>query len=86
MSTNKMEYLGFVAAIFTTAAFLPQVFKTWREKETKDISLVMLIILTVGIILWLIYGLGIGDWPLIFANSITLFFVTILLFLKLKYK
>lgn len=81
-----MTYIGFLAAILTTTAFLPQVIKTWRSKETKDISLSMLLILFAGIVLWLVYGISIGDKPLIAANGVTIILVSILLFFKFKYK
>lgn len=81
-----MEFIGFIAAIMTTISFLPQVIKTWRMKETRDISLSMFIILAAGIFLWIIYGFFIQDLPIILANSITFVFVMIILFFKLKYK
>lgn len=81
-----MEFIGFIAATMTTISFLPQVIKTWRMKETRDISLSMFIILATGIFLWIIYGFIIEDLPVILANSITFIFVMIILFFKLKYK
>ncbi|MEE8483939.1 MAG: SemiSWEET transporter [Nitrospinota bacterium] len=78
--------IGYIAGALTTFAFLPQVIKTWRMRETKDISLLMLLVLITGILLWLIYGFLLGDLPLIAANSATLILVVILLFFKLKYK
>jgi len=81
-----MEFIGFIAATMTTISFLPQVIKTWRMKETRDISLSMFIILAAGIFLWIIYGFFIQALPIILANSITFVFVMIILFFKLKYK
>lgn len=84
-----MEYintLGLVAGAFTTLAFVPQVAKTWRSKYTRDISLGMFAIFSVGVLLWLLYGIQIGSTPIVIANGITLgLSVTILLF-KIKYK
>lgn len=81
-----MEFIGFIAATMTTISFLPQVIKTWKMKETRDISLLMFMILATGIFLWIIYGFIIQDLPVILANSITFMFVMIILFFKLKYK
>ena len=79
-------YIGFLAAILTTIAFLPQVIKTWKTKKTEDVSLITFSILCLGVFLWLVYGLIIKDFPLIVANGITLILVFIILFFKLKYK
>lgn len=78
--------IGFVAASLTTFAFLPQAIKTWKTKSTKDISLFMFSALNTGIFLWLIYGLMLNEYPIIFANLITLVFSLPILWLKIKYK
>ncbi len=76
--------LGLIAASCTTIAFLPQVIKAFRTRETKDISLIMYIVLVTGVFLWLVYGIIIEDIPLILANSLTLLFAAVVLILKLK--
>jgi MtN3 and saliva related transmembrane protein len=75
--------IGLLAATCTTIAFLPQVIKTVKTKETKDISLLMYIILTTGILLWVVYGLLTMDLPIILANSITFVLALIVLMLKI---
>ena len=77
--------VGLIAGIFTTIANIPQVIKTWRIKETKDISLLMYIFLCSGVLLWLIYGLLIKNFPLIAANALTLIITSTVLFFKIKY-
>jgi MtN3 and saliva related transmembrane protein len=77
--------LGLLAAACTTFAFLPQVIKTWQTRSTKDISLGMFLVLVIGIVLWLTYGLIIVDIPLIAANVVTLLFGVIILYFKLKH-
>ncbi len=79
-----VTYLGFLAAILTTVAFLPQVFKTLKTKKTKDISLIMYILLTVGTLLWGLYGILNHDIPLILANVITFISSISILILKVK--
>lgn len=78
--------IGLIAATITTLSFIPQLIKTWKLKETKDISLLMFVTLGVGIILWIIYGFLLWDLPLILANGITFIFVLVILFFKFKYK
>lgn len=78
--------LGLLAAAFTTFAYLPQSIKTIRTKETKDISLLTIIMLEVGLITWLIYGILIDSIPIISANTISIVFMSVILVLKLRYK
>jgi len=78
-----VEALGLIAACLTTAAYLPQVIKTWRTRSAGDVSLIMYLMLTLGIALWLTYGLLIGSVPLIFSNTVTFALVGAMLWLKL---
>jgi MtN3 and saliva related transmembrane protein len=77
--------IGLLAATCTTLAFLPQVIYTLRRKRTEDISLLMYLAFTTGILLWLIYGLLLGDLPLIISNTVTLVLAAIVLLLKIRH-
>lgn len=81
---SLLELTGLVAASLTTFAFLPQVVQTWRSRSTAGLNLPMLVVLTTGIALWTVYGLGTGQLPVILANAVTLCLVSILLGLKLR--
>lgn len=83
---DYIEILGLVAATLTTAAFVPQVYKTWKEKSTKDISLSMYTVLLTGVLLWVVYGVFIESMPIIFANTITAVLLLFMLLMKIKYK
>ncbi len=83
---NMISLLGLVAGAFTTIAFLPQVLKTWKSRSAKDLSLGMFSIFTVGVGLWLAYGILINDLPVILANVVTLMLASTLLFFKLRWK
>ncbi len=78
--------IGLAAGTLTTAAFVPQVVKTWRTRSTRDISLGMFSILCTGVALWLLYGLLTGDLPVILANIVTLLLAGTVLILKVKHK
>ena len=80
------KYIGFFAAFCTTVAFLPQAIKVYKSKSTKDISLYMFLIFTVGVLSWLIYGIVIYDLPIILANAVTLILSFFILIYKLKFK
>lgn len=69
---DAVTLLGLAAAVFTTASFVPQVVKTWRSGSSTDLSLGMYALFTVGIVLWLAYGVLIRDLPIILANVVTL--------------
>jgi MtN3 and saliva related transmembrane protein len=83
---DYIEILGLVAAVLTTAAFVPQVYKTWKEKSTKDISLSMYTVLFTGVLLWVVYGIHLESLPIILANTITSVLLLFMLFMKIKYK
>ena len=80
-----IDAVGAAGAVLTTLCWLPQALKVIREKETRAISLPATAAFTVGIVLWLIYGLAIGDWPLIGSNSVTLALMAVILSMKLRY-
>ncbi len=81
-----IQILGMLAGTITSITFLPQVIKVWKSRSAKDLSLLMLVLLMVGVSLWLVYGLVIVDGAIIYTNSMVLLMTLILLFFKLKYK
>lgn len=78
------SYLGFLAAFCTTIAFIPQVVKVYKSKHTKDISLGMFLLLSLGIVLWIGYGLMIKSYPVVIANAITIILAGYILITKIK--
>jgi MtN3 and saliva related transmembrane protein len=79
-----LDIIGYIAAFCTTTAFIPQAAKVYRNKRTKDISIGMFLLLTVGISLWLVYGLILMALPIILANGVTLIFALYILIMKIK--
>lgn len=82
---SPVEILGYLAAAFTTIAFLPQAFKSIRHKDTKSLSLGMYVFFTIGISLWLAYGILKDDAAIIAANGVTLFISLAILAVKIRY-
>jgi len=80
-----VSLMGYVAGTCTTLAFLPQVFRTWSTRSTDDISLGMFSLMVFGIALWLLYGIAVGDWPLILADGVSLILAATILALKLHF-
>ena len=80
-----VNILGFLAGTLTTLSLLPQTIKSLKTKHTDDISLAMFVMLALGIVLWLIYGILLKAAPLILANSISLVLILMLIGLKLRH-
>jgi MtN3 and saliva related transmembrane protein len=76
------DLIGYGAAALTTAAFIPQAVKSWTSRDLSGISLSMYGLFTLGVGLWLLYGIFIGSWPVILANGITLALAGTVLALK----
>jgi MtN3 and saliva related transmembrane protein len=74
-----------LAATLTTAAFVPQAMHIIRSKETKAISLVMYVVFATGVAFWLLFGVLIGNWPIIVSNLITLVLTLGIVGMKLRY-
>lgn len=85
MSFN-IELIGFIAAILTTVAFIPQVYKVWQTKSVSGMSLTMYLIFFCGVLLWLVYGLIINSLPMIIGNAVTIVLTLIILYFLLRSK
>ncbi len=87
MNVDKffIEVLGLVAGALTTISFLPQLVKIIKNKSAKDVSLLMFLVFTLGILLWLVYGILTLTLAIIIANSITIVLALSILILKVKY-
>lgn len=81
---NLAEVIGAVAALLTTAAFVPQAFKVLRTRETAAISLTMYALFTAGVALWLAYGIITVQWSITIANATTLALAALILGVKLR--
>ena len=78
-----IDSLGYCAATLTTASFVPQAWLTFRSRDVSGISLGMYSLFTLGIALWLGYGLMLGAWPIVIANTITFLLAATILVMKL---
>jgi MtN3 and saliva related transmembrane protein len=79
------DMIGFAAACLTTVSFVPQAWHTFRTRDVSGISLGMYACFTLGVFLWLVYGLLVGAWPVVLANAITLALAATILVMKLRY-
>jgi MtN3 and saliva related transmembrane protein len=79
------EAIGYVAGTLTTIAFIPQAWLSWKARHTAGLSVGMYSIFTVGVALWLAYGVLIGAWPVIVSNLITLALALFILAIRLRH-
>ena len=80
------EIIGYVAAVLTTAAFVPQAWHTFQTRDVRGISLGMYSVFTAGVACWLVYGVLLGAWPIVIANCVTLALAAAILVMKLRYR
>lgn len=83
---DSTTLLGLIGGTLTTSSFVPQVMKALKTRSTKDVSLWMFIMLSAGILIWIIYGFMIGSLPVIVSNMISLVFACFILAYKIIYK
>jgi MtN3 and saliva related transmembrane protein len=86
MSFVAIEWVGFLAAALTTLSFVPQAWLTFKTRDVSGISLGMYSAFTLGVALWLVYGVALGAWPLILANAVTLSLALAILVMCLRYR
>jgi len=79
-------WVGLVAGLLTSIASLPQLIKTWRSRHVRDLSIWQPLLLSVGVGLWLVYGVMIRDMPLILANITPLICNLLLTAMKIRYR
>ena len=83
---NWIKIIGLVAGLCTATSLLPQVIKTFKEKKAEQVSLFMLIVLLSGQILWIVYGVGKSDIPIIATNGFSLLVDILMIVLRIKFK
>jgi MtN3 and saliva related transmembrane protein len=81
-----MQAVGVAAALCSTASFVPQVVKMWRDKAGESVSLRMYVLTVTGFTLWSVYGVLLASWPLVASNLISLALSSAILLLKLRYR
>jgi MtN3 and saliva related transmembrane protein len=85
VTARLVEDIGFVAAFLTTAAFVPQLIRVMKLRSAREISLGTFVMFSVGVFMWLMYGIYTGSRPVIASNVVTLVLSVSILILKLKY-
>ena len=81
-----IDLIGTFAAVLTTASFLPQAWHTFQTKDVRGISLGMYSVFTLGVAMWLVYGILLSAWPIVISNAITVALASAILVMKLRYR
>lgn len=81
-----IQFIGYLAGAILAVALIPQVYKSYKSKSTKDLSLMWSLILAMGLLLYTVYGVGIQEMPIIIMSSIELALTLSLVIAKLIYK
>lgn len=82
---TSLDLFGLIATCFTTSSFVPQVWRTWKTRDVSGISLASYAVITVGLALWLVYGMLRGDLPLVAANSVMVVLTAAITLMKIIY-
>ena len=83
---TTIDLIGICAATLTTGSFLPQVVRLWRTRNAEGISLLTFSIFSVGVVLWLAYGVQIHSWPIIISNFVTLVLSIAVVVLTIRFR
>ena len=81
----NIDLIGMIAGTLSTVAFVPQVWRVWRTRSARDLSLPMYLIFTTGVALWFVYGVMLGAAPIIVCNGLTLLLAGSVVAMKLKF-
>jgi MtN3 and saliva related transmembrane protein len=83
---DNIKILGLIAGTITSITFIPQVLQIWKTKSAKDISILMLSLLIIGVSLWLAYGIIVKDVAIIYTNGMVLAMSLLMLYFKFRFK
>ncbi|TDO83100.1 MtN3 and saliva related transmembrane protein [Flavobacterium chryseum] len=83
---NLIDIVGLFAGICVTVSVIPQIYKVWKTKKVKQISLLTFSVLTFGIAIWVVYGILKKDFPIIITNSVSLFLNLVMVYFIIYYE
>jgi MtN3 and saliva related transmembrane protein len=86
LSRWMTELIGLLAGFCTTLSLVPQLHRIWRAKSAHDLSLAMFLVFGIGVVLWLLYGIGIRSFAVITTNSVSLVLVVFIYALAVHYE
>jgi len=85
MRMYMAEMIGLTAGCMTTCSFIPQVVRTYRSRSVKDISLRMYLLMSAGVLLWVVYGATIDSVSVMTANVVSFILTVAMVTMKIVY-
>jgi MtN3 and saliva related transmembrane protein len=82
---SPVQWFGALGAVLTTICWLPQAVHLVRSRDTKAISLITNLTFCIGLVFWLVYGIALGDWPLIGSNVVSILLTAVIIAMKLRH-
>lgn len=86
MPVPLLDLIGYAAGALLAICLIPQVYKSWKTKSTKDISVSWTLLYMAGLFLWFLYGIGLQAFPIIIFAGLEFLMATSLFALKLIYR
>lgn len=80
-----LDIVGHTGSVLSSITFIPQVYQTWKTRSVKDLNLSMMLIVFTSTLIWIVYGVGKGLWPVIICNSIISFLALLLIVFKFRF-
>jgi MtN3 and saliva related transmembrane protein len=82
---SPVQWFGALGAVLTTICWLPQAVHLVRSRDTKAISLITNLTFCIGLVFWLVYGIALGDWPLIGSNVVSILLTAVIIAAKVRH-
>jgi MtN3 and saliva related transmembrane protein len=79
------KYLGLIAGLLVTSSLIPQIIRVFRLRSAREISAVFTVLLLLGLVLWVVYGIMLTLAPVIIWNAIGAVLAILLLYAKMRY-
>lgn len=85
LDENGLVIIGILAGVLILSGWVQQIIKGYRTKSLKDVSLYLMLLISVGAALWLIYGIEVNDVYIIGTNVTAIILMVVVIFMKYKY-
>ncbi len=79
------DVVGHIGSALSSLTFIPQVYQTWKTRSVKDLNLFMMLIVFVSTVIWIVYGVSKGLWPVIICNTIICVLSLLLIYFKFSF-
>jgi MtN3 and saliva related transmembrane protein len=82
---DYISIIGTTGSTLTTVCQIPQLVKIWKTRHTKDLSLATYLVLSLGVAIWIVYGILLKAPPVYISNIATFILVFSIVIFKIRY-